>query len=138
MQRERELKTDKCTVKLVHKADGVFLSVVAGYWEHHTLKDFYAFAETCATSDGKIWWFADFWALENYETQVRVDLTHWVKDRTEGVQTVFKSKMVAMGVQVARLVAGAKIKVHPDRALFDHAIAKEVTLRARPRPSTNV
>jgi len=126
---EREIKTDKTSLKLVHQADGVFLSRVAGHWEHATLKAFYDFAETCATQDGKIWWFADFWELENYETQVRVDLTRWVRDRTEGVQTVFRSKIVAMGVQVARLVAGAKIKVHPDRAQFERSLAKEVTLR---------
>ncbi len=138
MQRERELTTEKCSVKLYHKADGVFLSVVAGHWEHSTLKAFYEFADTCATADGKILWFADFWALENYDSKVRVDLTRWVLDRTDGTETVFRSKIVAMGVQVARLVAGAKIKVHPNRAQFEHALTKEVNLRAKPRPSTNV
>jgi hypothetical protein len=74
---------------------------------------------------GRFSTFGDFWDLHTYDSAFRVDQAKWVdkhRAQFEGSQILVRSKLVAMGVSVANLALGGKIKVYSQRAEFDRQV----------------
>jgi hypothetical protein len=66
----------------------------------------------------------DFWDLETYDSGFRVEQAAWIKKhetKWDGSHVLVRSKLVAMGITVANLALGGKIKVYAQRSEFDRA-----------------
>jgi hypothetical protein len=75
---------------------------------------------------GKVEVFHDWYDVTGYDTEARKALTEWNLAHQSSVVQVHmlvKSKVVAMGVSVASVVAGRDFAVYSDRARFDNVLA---------------
>ena len=84
-----------------------------------------------AAGGHRILGFADWWAMENYETAARQLLTETAKrvaTRTEAYHVLLRSRVVALGIQAANLVLG-NLQPYTDRARFEQAMARATAER---------
>lgn len=92
----------------------VYVTDVRGYMSHEMAALIIERADRLYRPGVQLQGFHNWFAMTNYESSCRVDLTAWVLRRR--AQTVLhigvSSRLVAMGVAVANLALGSLIDVH--------------------------
>jgi hypothetical protein len=76
--------------------------------------------------------FGDCWDLEDYERGTRVtvaDFTKKMRPQLDGMHTLVRSKMVAMGVAVINMAMGGFLTVYSSKAKFQSALEAEIAKR---------
>lgn len=85
----------------------------------------------------KVHLFQDWLAMEGYDSSCRQQLTTWTAKNLGSFGSLHiaqRSKIVAMGVQVANLALGGVIKTHPDLPSIEgdlNRVLREATLSER-------
>lgn len=77
--------------------------------------------------------FWDLEAMTTYDSAVRVECTRVLLDNPTQVASIValaRSKVVRMGVAVANLALGNKIRMFAERAPFENALRRELEQRA--------
>ena len=89
-------------------------------------------AEPLYAIGGKVHGFHNWFAMDNYDSVCRVELTGWVLGHRAqtGLHIGLRSRMVAMGVAVANLALGSLIQVHNEPRALEEAL--EALLRRGP------
>ncbi len=80
---------------------------------------------TSLESAPQFWLFFDLYALDSYDSALRVDLTAAIfkqRDRMADFHVLVRSKIVAMGVSVANLALGGRLTSHRERKPFTTAL----------------
>ena len=130
----RQVTTSRGTARLWTLASTVYVTTVSGHMdlEHASLFEAYG-ADRVRLSGGGLHVFHDWLTMTGYESECRQRLTRWsVKhlDAYAEVHLAVRSKIVAMGVQVANIALRGLIHVHPDRAPIEVALRR--VLRVTP------
>jgi hypothetical protein len=81
-------------------------------------------AEPLYAIGSKVHGFHNWFAMDNYDSVCRVELTSWVlRHRAQtGLHIGLRSRMVAMGVAVANLALGSLIQVHNEPRALEEAL----------------
>ena len=76
--------------------------------------------------------FHDWEGVKSYQPDVRARLTTWASERYErmkgGAHVLFGSMLVAMAVTMANAVLRRKLEVYANRAAFEQALARTLTM----------
>jgi hypothetical protein len=94
--------------------------------------------ETTRRITGKIILLLDYWEMTGYDSPFRVDQTGWgISQRTnfQEFEIITRSKMVAMGVTVARMAMGGIGNLHADRGSFNVLARKQGFPLSPPMPA---
>jgi len=127
-------KTDAWELVMASPAYGVFYTRAAGHADLdcalHIMRAYDRFA---AHTLGRIDVLHDWELLTGYESVVRQELVRWAQEheRPGHVHILVKSRLVAMGVSVANVALGGKLKVYADRQKFEQARTQTVAFRRR-------
>lgn len=109
-------RNDGPTVVLTRVAGHASTPIVREYIDH--------LGKICA--QGKVEIFHDWYEMTGYDTDARKALTDWnLTHQTDVVEVhmLVKSKVVAMGISVASLVAGRDFAVYSDRRKFENLLS---------------
>lgn len=81
-------------------------------------------AEPLYAMGGKVHGFHNWYAMDNYDSVCRVELTSWVLSHRaqSSLHIGLRSRMVAMGVAVANLALGSLIHVHNEPRAMEGAL----------------
>jgi hypothetical protein len=137
----RELGTDFQTCETVRGAasmwvlsPSVYVTVVTGHMEDVHADLFERFgAERIAAAPGKLFVFHDWLEMTGYESRCRQRLTAWSAARLRAyaeVHLAVRSKIVAMGVQVANIPLRGLIRAHRDRASLEGELRGVLRMQA--------
>jgi hypothetical protein len=111
-----ELDTPSGRVRFWALTPALYVSRVTGHMQDEHAEAFVEYAEErLLRTAGKLSVFHDWMGMTGYESSCRQRLTSWSLahlDRYDEVHIAQKSKLVAMGVQVANIALGGKISVH--------------------------
>jgi hypothetical protein len=115
----QEHRTARGTTRVWVLAPTVYVTVASGHMqeEHAEFLEAYG-AERIRRSPGKLHVFHDWLEMTGYDSRCRQRLTSWSVARRDAYQEVhlaLRSKLVAMGVQVANLALGGLMRVHTSR-----------------------
>lgn len=129
----REARTARGCVRVWVIVPTVYVTSTSGHMEeaHADLLERYGL-ERIRAAPGKITVFHDWLDMTGYESRCRQRLTSWSMARLhhyEEVHLGVRSKIVAMGVQVANLALGGLISAHSNRAKLE--VQLERVLRAK-------
>lgn len=137
-----ELGTDVCEhvtpkgkAMLWTLAPTVYVTRVSGYMEesHADLFERYGLRRIQEARGQKIRVFHDWYDMAGYDSRCRQRLTAWSLKHLDvyaEVHLCLRSKIVAMGVQVANIALKGLIRVHSDRTRLEVELRR--TLRATP------
>ncbi len=119
----QELTTDRGTARLWALTPTVYVTSVVGHMEVAHGDLFVRFAEKrIREANGKVNVFHDWIEMTGYESRSRQRLTAWSLanlDAYSEVHLALRSKLVAMGVQVANIALGGKIRVCTTRVRLE-------------------
>jgi hypothetical protein len=79
------------------------------------------------TRSGSIVVFDDWEEATGYESEVRIRLTAWTQSRLDRIpetHILVRSRLLAMGISVANLAVGNKLRAYTSRAEFEAALAR--------------
>ena len=120
---EQHLTTQRGTARLWALAPTVCVTSFAGHMDEAHGELFMRFAERrLREATGRIHVFNDWTAMTGYDSQCRTRLTSWSMANLPAygeVHMAVRSKIVAMGVQVANLALGGKVRVHASRVRLE-------------------
>lgn len=102
----------------------VYATEVRGYMTRDMAALIIARVDALYALGGKVYGFHNWFAMDNYESSCRVDLTAWVlHNRAQSVLHIgVASRLVAMGVAVANVALGRLIEVHTRPASLEAAL----------------
>lgn len=129
----REVRTERGCARVWVIAPTLYVTMTTGYMEeaHADLLESYGL-ERIRKAPGKLTVFHDWFDMTGYESRCRQRLTSWSLARRQHFEEVHlgvRSKLVAMGVQVANLALGGLITAHTDRTKLEHELRR--VLRAK-------
>jgi hypothetical protein len=131
----RELVTPKGRAQLWTLAPTIYVTRVSGHMDesHAELFESYGLRRIQHAKGAKIRVFHDWYDMTGYESKCRQRLTSWSirhLDVYAEVHICLRSKIVAMGVQVANIALRSIMRVHPDRAKLELQLRR--VMRATP------
>jgi hypothetical protein len=131
----REARTDRGSARLWVLAPTVYVTSVTGHMEdvHADLFESYGL-ERIRKAPGKLVVFHDWFDMTGYESRCRTRLTSWSVKRIEHYEEVHlgvRSKLVAMGVQVANIALRGLITAHSDRAKLEVELRRALRDKGR-------
>jgi len=88
--------------------------------------------------DGKLYVFHDWMELTGYDTKTRLRLTAWAvahRNAYEEVHIAARSRIIAMGVQVANIALGGFMRAHNGIAALEVELARVLRITGAPVPS---
>lgn len=117
----------------------IYVTIVSGHMETAHADALLAFSEARVRGrrDQKLRVFHDWVEMTGYESQCRQRLTNWAVNNLDAFAEMHlaqRSKIVAMGVQVANIALGGLIRTYTDRAAVEVALRRAVDGRASMRP----
>lgn len=117
----------------------IYVTIVSGHMEKEHADALLAFSEARVSGrrGQKLRVFHDWVEMTGYESHCRQRLTTWAVanlDAFDEMHLAQRSKIVAMGVQVANIALGGLIRTHTDRAAVEIALRRAVDGRATMRP----
>lgn len=117
----------------------IYVTIVSGHMETEHADALLAFSEARVRGrrGQKLRVFHDWVEMTGYESQCRQRLTSWAVanlDAFDEMHIAQRSKLVAMGVQVANLALGGLITPYTDRTAVEIALRRAVDGRASMRP----
>lgn len=124
----RIVETSRGRLEAYALAPEIFVTVVTGHMETPHADEFVAYGDSrlVARRGKKLRIFHDWTAMTGYESSCRQQLTTWsakhLGEMAE-VHMALRSKIVAMGVQVANLALGGMIRAHTNLADVEVALA---------------
>ncbi len=71
--------------------------------------------------------FDDWEEATGYESEVRIRLTAWTRERLDRIpetHVLVRSKLLAMGIAVANVAVSGKLRAYTSRAAFEAALAQ--------------
>jgi hypothetical protein len=89
-------------------------------------------------SSGKLYVFHDWMELTGYDTKTRIRLTHWSvahRKAYEEVHLAVRSRIIAMGVQVANVAVGGMMRAHTGIATLEVELARVLRIAGVPMTS---
>jgi len=92
--------------------------------------------ERIRLASGKLTVFHDWLDMTGYDSSCRKRITDWTVRHLSSyaeVHVALRSKLVAMGVQVANIALGGLVKTHKSRASLEAAVRAVVALDIGPR-----
>ncbi len=120
---EANLATSQGTARLWALAPTVYVTSVTGHMGDAHAVLFERFAEKrIREAGGKLNVFHDWIGMTGYESRCRQRMTQWSVANLgayDEVHMVLRSRLVAMGVQVANLALGGKMRVHASRVRLE-------------------
>ncbi|MEW5853457.1 MAG: hypothetical protein AB2A00_32070 [Myxococcota bacterium] len=104
-------------------ARGIYCTAVSGHVDMECVQLLErGWMQTFERSGSSVVTFHDWSGVTGYETDARVQYTKWSEPIMKDVAMVhilLQSRIVAMGVSVANIVLGGKLKATSDRAAFE-------------------
>ncbi len=131
--RERGMKFEECVTSTgVLRAWTLAPNVFVTQGEGHMTDEHCAFIEAygdarIAGSAGKQNVFHDWMELSGYDTKTRIRLTRWSvahRHAFEEVHLAVRSRIIAMGVQVANVAVGGMMHAHTGIATLEVELAR--------------
>ena len=125
----REVRTERGAGRAFVLSPLVYVTVVSGHMEPPVAELLVSYGnERMRRAAGKkLYVFHDWLDMTGYESSCRQRLTTWSGENRAAVAEVHlaqRSKIVAMGVQVANLALGGMIRTHSDRASLEADIRR--------------
>jgi len=83
--------------------------------------------------------FDDWEEATGYESEVRIRLTAWTRERLDRIpetHILVRSKLLAMGIAVANVAVSGKLRAYTSRAAFEIALGKATAPVDASRSST--
>ncbi|HEY6880502.1 MAG TPA: hypothetical protein VI299_20905 [Polyangiales bacterium] len=120
----REVVTERGRARLSSIAPGVYMTCTTGHMEevHAELFESYGRDRIREAAGSKLTVFHDWFDMTGYDPRCRARLTSWSLANLEHYQEAHfgvRSKIVAMGVQVANMALRGFMCAHTSRARFD-------------------
>lgn len=124
----RECSTGTGTVRVWVLAKNLYVTQGEGHMQdaHCAFLEEYA-DERIRRAGGKLYIFHDWMDLTGYDTKTRYRLTTWSASHRaafEEVHLAVRSRLVAMGVQVANIALGGFMRVHTGHASLEVELAR--------------
>jgi hypothetical protein len=118
-------------------------NVFASQGQGHMTDDHCAFIEDYAEArirdySGKLYVFHDWMDLTGYDTKTRIRLTAWSvahRHAYEEVHLAVRSRIIAMGVQVANVALGGFMRSYTGIAALEVELARVLRIVGAPIPS---
>lgn len=116
--------TPKGTLRVWSIAPAIFVTRTVGFVEESHADLFESYGLQCIQQNGgrKIRAFHDWLDMTGYDSKCRTRLTAWSRRHLgdfEEVHMAVRSKIVAMGVQLANLALGGIIQVYSERTRLE-------------------
>ncbi len=124
----RSVETPRGKTLVYTLAPCVYVTVVSGHLEEAGAELIVQYGTgRVRAAPGKLHVFHDWIEMTGYESGCRHRLTTWTaayRDSVADAHLALRSKLVAMGVQVANLALGGMIKTHTNRGTLEHALRR--------------
>ena len=119
------LNTGRGTIHYWELAPRVYMTEVRGFLTRPMSQLIMKQAEPLYAIGGTVHGFHNWFAMDNYDSVCRVELTSWVLSHRDqsGLYIGVRSRMVAMGVAVANLALGSLIRVHNEPQALEEALS---------------
>jgi len=127
-------KTDAWELWMSSPAHGVFWTRAGGHVDLDcALHIMRAFDRIASLTLGDLDVLHDWEAVTGYESIVRQELVRWSLEQQKPgeVHVLVKSRIVAMGVSVANVALGGKLKVYSERQKFERVRTETIAGRRR-------
>ncbi len=127
-------KTDTWDLVMTSPAHGVFFTRVSGHANLdcalHVMR---SFDRLSALTLGALDVFHDWELVTGYDSIVRQELVRWAQEQPKhgDVHVLVKSRIVAMGVSVANVALGGRLKVYADRQKFEQTRTETIAGKRR-------
>ncbi|MDC3952901.1 hypothetical protein [Polyangium jinanense] len=127
-------KTDAWELLMTSPAHGVFFTRVSGHADLdcalHVMR---AFDRLAALTLGDIEVFHDWEHVTGYDSIVRQEFVRWAQEHPKQGEAhiLVKSRIVAMGVSVANVALGGRLKAYADRPKFERARTETIASKRR-------
>lgn len=127
-------KTGAWDLLMTSPAHGVFFTRVSGHADLdcalHVMR---AFDRLAALTLGDLEVFHDWEHVTGYDSIVRQEFVRWAQEHPKqgDAHILVKSRLVAMGVSVANVALGGRLKVYADRPKFERARTETIAGRRR-------
>jgi len=119
----RSIKTEQASARWWSPARGVFCTQVSGHFTMDVVDLFVgAIDEVIGDTEGQLRSFHDLRDVVSYDSRARLAYTEQSKPimhRVQAVEMLFSSGLIAMGISVANIVLGGKLKGTSDVAAFE-------------------
>lgn len=128
----RECSTSTGKVRVWTLAKNLYVTQGEGHMQdaHAEFLEVYG-TERIRRSGGELYIFHDWMEMTGYDTKTRYRLTKWSvarRDNYEEVHLAVRSRIVAMGVQVANIALGGFMRVHTGLAGLEVELARVLRL----------
>ncbi len=128
----RSVTTPRGEVRAYALTPRVYVTVATGHLEAPGAQLIVDYGnDRIRAATGKLYVFHDWLDMTGYESSCRQQLTAWTAE-TRGslaeLHIAFRSKLVAMGVQVANLALGGLIRMHEDRSSLERELRRAVRI----------
>jgi hypothetical protein len=118
-------ETPRGSARIAFLAPGVFLGTITGHYSKELLAPYLA-GMAAALKQSRLVTFNDWWDMTSYDSVCRTTMTEWVianRARSERHHILVRSKLVAMGVATASMLAGGDLLAsYTTRDTFDVAL----------------
>lgn len=126
----KQVRTARGELRIYALGRTAYGTEFSGHLEDAHVDLFLAYSEErIELASGKLTVFHDWLDMTGYDSSCRKRITDWtVKhlDAYAAVHVLLRSKLVAMGVQVANLALGGLVKTHKTRASLEAAVRAAV------------
>jgi hypothetical protein len=136
----RECNTASGKIRVWTLAKNLYVTQGEGHMQddHAAFLEVYG-GERLKQAGGKIYIFHDWMEMTGYDSQTRYRLTKWSAEYRasyEEVHLAVRSRIVAMGVQVANIALGGFMRVHTGIAGLELELARVLRVIGVDRPRT--
>lgn len=129
---EQTCRNERGELVVGSACEGVILVRMTGMFDAQHCQTLLAFLQSIdAVSAESFTTFHDLEAMVNYDAAARVELTRWTLARRRkqlALHFLLRSKIVALGLEIANAALGGSLTTHRDRASFERAY--EAAIRA--------
>jgi hypothetical protein len=134
-----ECNTEAGTIRVWVLAKNVYVTQGEGHMKDGHCEFLESYGEKrIRLAGGKLFVFHDWIELTGYDSKTRVRLTMWSASRRhhyEEVHLAVRSRIVAMGVQVANIALGGFMRAHSGTASLEVELARVLHLVGASQPS---
>ena len=134
-----ERATETGTLRAWMLAPNLYVTQGEGHMTDIHCEFIEAYGEACLRRHpGKYYVFHDWRELTGYDTRTRIRLTAWAvahRHAYEEVHLAVRSRIIAMGVQVANVALGGFMRTHAGIATLEVELARALAVVGVPVPS---
>ena len=133
----KQVRTQKGQLRIYAFDKAVYATEFSGHLEDRHVDLFLSYSEErIRLASGKLTVFHDWLEMTGYDSSCRKRITDWTVKHLSAyavVHVALRSKLVAMGVQVANIALGGLVKTHQTRISLEAAIVAAVATEIAPR-----